>query len=209
MKIEENIRKEKRAKLLNQIRKPLLNTPGNPGSKRTRNAEEVWEASQVDQNELPELPSKPEGGSRDTANCTGGITCVEEQQNGNEAATHAGGHPSAMGEYQTVPELPSQPEGGRGDTATCTGGVICVEEQDGYETATHAGRHSSAMGECLAIENPAMMEGQAIMYDGGSAEITEAEIQIKLTEEEELILTKHPKFTLLKNLKLDDLELHF
>ena len=84
-----------------------------------------------------------------------------------------------------------------------------MEEQDGYEAATHAGRHSSAMGECLAIENPAMMEGQTIMYDGGSAEITEAEIQIQLTEEEELILKKHPKFTLLENLKLEDLELDF
>ena len=33
MKIEEKIRKEKRAKLIDQIRKPLLNTPGTPGSK--------------------------------------------------------------------------------------------------------------------------------------------------------------------------------
>ena len=75
-----------------------------------------------------------------------------------------------------MPELPSQPEGGRGDTAACTGGVICVEEQDGYEAATHAGEYSPAMGECLAIDSPAMMEGQATMYDEGSAESTEAEM---------------------------------
>ena len=45
MKIEERIRREKRAQQLAQIRKPLLSTPGTPGTKRSRNAPEIWDGT--------------------------------------------------------------------------------------------------------------------------------------------------------------------
>ena len=43
MKIEERLRKERRANQMERIRKPLLSTPGTPGAKRSRNAPEIWE----------------------------------------------------------------------------------------------------------------------------------------------------------------------
>ena len=44
MTIEEKVRKEKRAKILEDIRKPIILTPS---SKRSRNEEEEWEQPQL------------------------------------------------------------------------------------------------------------------------------------------------------------------
>ena len=163
MKIEEKIRKEKRAKLIDQIRKPLLNTPGTPGSKRARNAEEVWEESQDDQAELPGLPAKSEGGSGNTAMRMGGLIWVEEHQNANayEAATHAGGKDSALGKYQNMPDLLPKPEGVRGEPAIYRGGITSVEEQQNADEAvTLAGGNHPAMGEYQTVpKQPAMPVG--------------------------------------------------
>ena len=53
MRIEENLRKEKRARQMADIRKPLICTPGTPGKKRARNAPERWEETGGDYRSLP------------------------------------------------------------------------------------------------------------------------------------------------------------
>jgi hypothetical protein len=57
-----------------------VNTPGTPGSKRKRNAEEVWEetAANNSQDEQQELPDKPVRGGWDTATCMGGVVYADE-----------------------------------------------------------------------------------------------------------------------------------
>ena len=54
MKIEENLRREKRARQMANIRKPLVCTPGTPGNKRMRNAPETWEEEGGDCRSQPE-----------------------------------------------------------------------------------------------------------------------------------------------------------
>ena len=181
MKIEEKLRKEKRAKQLEKIRKPLVNTPGTPGSKRARNAEEVWEetAANNSKEEQQELPAKPVRGGWDTATCTGGVVYVEEhvqcdqmkisetdpyesRSEQNDYKRGADVQKPAMGEGGAIQE----PAMGRGVAINSlvlglSRGEDELKARKSNEAETCEPIYRPALGVGRAIHSPTMGEGQA------------------------------------------------
>ena len=115
MKIEESLRREKRAKHLEQIMKPLLNTPG---TKSNRNAPEIWDGARDEERTTASGQEDPSTPRSRTQHCleidqTPGKLRMQSMTKmiGEKCQTQTGSSTRPQPDWpeQTLPEMVNQP----------------------------------------------------------------------------------------------------